>query len=194
MSIDKAISSATRRLLDGVRKPFTAFANNFASLAVSRAELAPRFIKAFGAYQKDTGGTFVSFVALLDPSVPVNDRDSYRAHKAYQAATYLRRLSGRTDVGANRARPMRSNLTNLARAIATIQLWVSDVEAFWKGIGAEFGLKPRQLTKLRQVVSASKPLVDIKAKPQPVKFIHVETADITTAGEVPPSTRKRAAA
>lgn len=181
----KELSSVTRRGIDAIRKPFVNFVKGFKDLAVSRAELAPKFIKAFGAYQKDTGGTFLSFVALLDPSVPVADRDAYRVHPSYAAAQYLRRLSGRTDTGANRARPLRSNLANLARLIATILPVMADAEAFWTGLADQFGLRPRQVAKLRQVVAASKPLVDLHlTRKVPVRIVNVEEPVVpaTSAG------------
>lgn len=159
--------------IHGLKKPFLAFSQQFGILAESRAELAPRFMRVHGSYLQEGGGSFVDFVRLLDPSVPA-DRTAYRAHKGYQAADYLRRLVSRRDVTGNRAKPVRSNLNAMARLIATIQPLVVDQAAFWGGISTEFGLSVRQTTRLKQVVSASQPLIKITAKPQRnVKVIHV---------------------
>ena len=66
---------------------------DFTAMAVSREELAPKFMKAFGLWQAETGSTFVEFVRFLVPEIG-NTRAEYRNHRAYQAADYLRRLVG----------------------------------------------------------------------------------------------------
>lgn len=91
MKIAVAVSAKVRTMIDHIREDFTAFVDGFTALTSARATLSPKFMKAFGAWQAETGGNFVSFVRLLDPEVP-EDRDGYRAHKSYQAADYLRRL------------------------------------------------------------------------------------------------------
>lgn len=85
------LSARVRSAVDKVRGNFTAFVRDFAALQVNRSELAPNFMRAFGLYQAETGGTFVDFVRLLDNTVGTT-RAEYRQHRAYQAADYLRRL------------------------------------------------------------------------------------------------------
>jgi hypothetical protein len=87
---NKQPSTATRKLVDAIRSDFGTYAENFGVITADRASLAPRFMAAFDAWSAETGGTFVAFVRLLDPSVP-EDRDGYRAHNTYQAADFLRR-------------------------------------------------------------------------------------------------------
>jgi hypothetical protein len=190
MANDQAISKKTKKGIDALKKPFMAFSTAFGALAISRAELAPKFMKVYGAYLQETGGSYVDFVRMVDPSVPA-DRAAYREHKSYKAAEYLRRLVARRDVKGNRQKPVRSNLAAMARLIATIQPLVADVEAFWKGLSAEFGLTARQTGRLRQVVGASQPLLKINvARPSPVRVIHVTPEQMTEAAQ---SSRRAAA-
>ena len=84
------------RMIETVRAPFMAYVDDFAQLEQTREELAPRFMRAFNKWQSETGGTFVAFVRLFVPDVPLqsrsNDKGSgYKDHTAYRAADYLRR-------------------------------------------------------------------------------------------------------
>lgn len=87
------LTAKTKALVDAIRKPFTDFSEGYALLTTNRRELAPRFMRAFEAWKGEMNGTFAAFVRVLVPSVP-EARDDYRAHPAYQAADYLRRLGG----------------------------------------------------------------------------------------------------
>lgn len=183
------LSAGTRKMIADIKRPFMAYVNQFAGLAETRAQLAPKFMKIFGKYTSEIGGNFVDFVRVLDPNTP-NDRAEYRIFKSYTAADYLRRLAGRRDTGTNRAKPVRSNLAIMARLLATIQPLVSDGEAFWKGIAGEFGLTARQVTKLRQVVSSAQPIIRITVPhPVPARIVHV-----TPEGEASPRAATRRAA
>lgn len=85
------LSSKVLRAIEEIKKPFTSFTKDFAAIAMRREELAPKFMKAFGLWQAETGGNFVTFIRHLDPSVG-NTRNEYRTHRSYQAADYLRRI------------------------------------------------------------------------------------------------------
>lgn len=116
------LSTKVATLVDTLRIPFRAFVDGFESLTTARAELAPKFMKAFGAWTAETGGTFVGFVREMDPTVP-ESREGYRSHKAYQAADYLRRLSApgrlaREPVPLDQ-RPV-TPLVALSRLVATV--------------------------------------------------------------------------
>lgn len=87
------LTAKTKALVEGIRKPFMDFSEGYRLLTVNRRELAPMFMKAFGAWQGETAGSFIAFVRVLVPAVP-EAREDYRAHPAYQAADYLRRLGG----------------------------------------------------------------------------------------------------
>lgn len=95
------ITSKTRGLIDGIREDFRAYVDDFTQLTVSRETLAPRFMKAFAAWAQETGGPFVAFCRVLEPAIP-EDREGYRAHPAYQAADYLRRLTAAQTGGRER--------------------------------------------------------------------------------------------
>lgn len=169
------MSAALKRQIEALRKPFHAFAHDFGKLAETRAELAPKFMSAYGTYLQQTGGSFVDFCRLIDPSIPA-ERSAYRAHKSYQAADYLRRLVARRDVGARRTRPVRSNVTVLARALGSLLPLVKDQDQFWSGVAAEFGLTQRQVGRLRTVTGEVKPLLDLRGvKPTQTRIVHVPT-------------------
>lgn len=116
-----------------LRTPFMAFSEGFAQLTVSRADLAPRFIKVFEAWKKETNGTFVLFVHTLDPKMPM-ERDSYRNHPTYQAADYLRRLqtgTARTREPVPLAERPVTPLLALARLVATVMPAVDPTGNIW---------------------------------------------------------------
>lgn len=169
------LSASLAKIVDAIRKPFMAFAQQHGAMLQRRAELAPQFMAAFGDWQKETGrGAFVEFCRVIDPSIPV-ERDGYRAHASYQAADYLRRLVGRTDQGNGRATPVRSSSMALARLLATILPLVREKEhdAVWAAVEAEFGFRRGQVVTLQRMTAATQPFLELHAKPQPVKVIHV---------------------
>lgn len=133
------MSAKTKHLVDAVRQPFMAFATDFAAITLTRADLSPKFMKAFGAYASDTGGTFIAFVRLIDPTVPA-DRKAYRAHTSYAAADYLRRLAAAT---ATPRKPIPASkrpatpLVALARMVATVLPLVDPNGKIWDAFVAE---------------------------------------------------------
>lgn len=143
------VSVKTRHLIEAIREPFTAFAEGFSQLRVSREELAPRFVKAFEAWAKETEGSFVAFARLLDADIP-EDREGYRAHPSYQAADYLRRLS----VSAEREpvpeedRPVPA-YTALARLVATVLPIIDQNGQIWSSFVREMRWTEQQGERLR---------------------------------------------
>lgn len=92
----QSLTAKTKKAVDLIRKSFTTFVKDFASLAEKREVLAPRFMKAYNSWAEETGGSFIDFVRYLVPDVPAQSRSNdkgpgYRDHRAYQAADYLRR-------------------------------------------------------------------------------------------------------
>lgn len=188
------LTPALERQIVALRRPFAAFAERFGALSATRAELAPQFMRIFGAYtQQQAGGTFVAFVRKLDPEVPA-ERTAYRAHKSYQAAEYLRRLVARREPGGNRAPAApatRSNLTALARALATILPLVRDVQVVWRAVESELGFTARQVGRLQQVVAATQPLLTLpNARPMTPRVVHMPPVNPVVATE--PSRQTRA--
>lgn len=149
-----AVTAKTRHLIDAIREDFTAFADGFASITSSRAELAPRFMKAFAAWAQETGSTFAAFVRVLDKDVP-EDRDGYRAHPSYQAADYLRRLGagqGR-EVVPEDERPMTAYQA-LAYLVATVMPVVDPTGSIWSAFVREMRWTPEQAERVK--VAAAK--------------------------------------
>lgn len=172
------MTASLQRQVDALRKPFTAFSHQFGALTESRSALAPKFMKTFGVYLTQTGGTFVSFVRLLDATVPA-ERDAYRGHKSYQAAEYLRRLVSRREPGARSTSRGSSALVNFARMVKTVLPIVRGEDTVWRALESECGFTARQITRLRSVVNATAPLLTLSGHPRPMlaRVIHVKTVD-----------------
>jgi hypothetical protein len=83
------LSAKITNQINALRPTFMGYAAEFGALDVKRNELAPKFMRAFHAWQAEAKGSFIAFVRLLDPSVPA-ERDGYRANTVYKAADYLR--------------------------------------------------------------------------------------------------------
>jgi hypothetical protein len=186
-------TAVTKRLIDNLKRPFMQFAGEFKRMSEKRTDLAPKFMTAFAKWVQDNGGgTFVSFVQFIDPTVPL-DRDSYRVHASYMAADWLRRQSGqRRDQGANRQKPIRSNVTMAARLIATLLPLIKDHDRVWEGFATEFGLTKRQKTRLMAAVASAKPIIQLPAPKHAMtpKIVHVAPEE----GTVTESLRQTAAA
>lgn len=181
-TVGAKITPALRKQIDTLRKPFMSYAKDFTLVQESREELAPRFMKIFGAYMQATGESFVAFVRTIDPTVP-QDRDGYRAHRSYQAAEYLRRLRNQGSQ-QGRAKPVRSRLAVTARLLGTLASIVKDPGEFWNGIASELTLTPRQITRLRDMAKAMQPVIDVsKIKPVDVKIVHQEVSESTVTAE-----------
>lgn len=165
----ETLSAKTRKLVEAVRPAFTQFAADFEALTVKRSELAPKLMKAYGAVQSETGISFVGFVRLMDPTVPVS-REAYRAHKTYAAADYLRRLAaGRPSAAAGpRITPeAETPLDVLSRLVAAI-LPNLDAPIFWTSFAQVCAphWSERQMTTLRSRVES---LTAVGIKPIPIR-------------------------
>jgi hypothetical protein len=169
----EGLSARLRALLTRVRRPFMAFAEGFEALTTSRAQLAPEFMRAHATFQQEVGGSFVAFVRLIDPSVP-EDREGYRNHRSYQAAEYLRRLVNQAEAIAERQRrrdageaPAPSPQTvALATVIATLLTLAPEADVQVWTMLEEIGLRPRQLSRLRELTSEAE-TINLEA-PAPV--------------------------
>ena len=163
---DVVLSKKTTALLEEVKVGFGAFSSDFNLLTSGRAELAPRFMRAFEAWQKETAGTFVAFVRILDPALP-NGRNDYRNHSSYQAALYLQGLATRGDkpaVVAGKApiAPLRA----LARVLATILPLIDDKGILWATFLKQLHWSPAQVAKLQHMVDSEKALMILPGQPK----------------------------
>jgi hypothetical protein len=157
----KEPTQKTLRMIDDIRRPFLSFVDDFGAITQSRAELAPRFMRAFGAWSHDTAGSFVAFVRLLVPEVPTA-RDAYRAHPAYQAADYLRRKAADDAVGERPQVPPEDRPATpgraLAKVLAAILPMLSDPEALWAAFIQELHWTPEQIARLQGAINREGPI------------------------------------
>lgn len=162
------VSSKVLKAVDAIKKPFTQFVKDFASLATSREELAPKFMKAANAWMEETSGTFVDFVRYLVPDVGAT-RNEYRAHRAYQAADYLRRLV------AQQARARREPTTEgtvapatpmnaMASLVASIMPLIPEDQKhrLWESFYVNLHWSQRQVERLQGLIGDADPLVNIR--------------------------------
>jgi hypothetical protein len=163
-----ALSTKLTRQIDAIRGPFASFTRDFSALVERREELAPKFMKAFGAFQAETTLTFVSFVRHLDPSVP-EGRNDYRNHRAYQAADYLRRLVARRTQKANaeggeQAQASRPTppMDVLARFMAALIPAVADASKIWQALETELNWTDRQVSRLKSLTEMAHPLLHLQ--------------------------------
>jgi hypothetical protein len=157
------LSAKLTAVIDNLRRPFKAFVSEFKALSLSRAELAPAFMEAFGHYEKETEGSFIAFCRLVDPSIPA-ERDLYRNDPSYQAATYLRRLVQQTETtkktGKRKGPKPATPLVALARFVATVLPVVDPTGAIWAAFVAEMHWSERQAARVQAL--------GLKAGPVPV--------------------------
>lgn len=148
-----ALSIKTRNLVDAIREQFFAFVDQFQQMTISRAELAPKFMRAFAAWQLESGGTFVGFVRLLDPKIP-EGRDAYRRTPTYQAADYLRRLLAQADREPipEENRPVSAYLA-LARLVATVLPAVDPTGVIWQAFVREMNWSEAAAERLKTVAA-----------------------------------------
>ena len=158
------LSAKVKRAIETLRAPFKAFTADLAALTVSRAQLAPAFMKAFETFKTETELGLADFTRQFDPTVPA-DRDGYRQHKAYQAADYLRRIV------AQSARPQRADrpqaatpLDGMARLIASMLplLSADQVPRLWESVERELHWSDRQVSALQHRVDAAEALVNVR--------------------------------
>lgn len=168
--VEGGLSARLRALITRIRRPFMAFSEGYQALTQSRSQLAPEFMRAYGTYMNEVGGSFVSFVRLLDPEVP-EDREGYRNHRSYQAAEYLRRLVNQSEAVAERRRRREAGeapaptpqTVALATLIATVLTLAPEAEdQVWHALNT-LGLRPRQLDRLRGMLEETEP-IDLEAE------------------------------
>ena len=124
----------------------------------ARAELAPKFVRAYNAFKTDTEGSFVSFVRLFDETIPT-DREGYREHKTYQAALYLRRVvdnQAKPAIPASK-RPV-TPLVALARLLATVLPDMPDHDILWAAFVKEMRWSQGQVARLQTIVNREGPI------------------------------------
>lgn len=147
----KELSAAASKAVNGIRDDFSAFVDGFISLESDRAAFAPKFMRAFEVWAKDTEGNFVGFVRQLDPKVP-EDRDGYRAHTTYQAADYLRRLNAQTNRDAREVpedeRPVSLN-TALIYLVATVMPLVDPTGSIFSAFAKEMHWDAEQQERIK---------------------------------------------
>lgn len=144
------LSAKLETVIDNLRRPFKAFVSQFKEMTVSRAELAPLFVQAYTAFEKETEGSFIQFCRLVDPTIPP-DRASYRNDSGYQAATYLRRLVQQAQAAPTRKRGPKpaTPLVALARFVATVLPVVDPTGAIWSAFVAEMHWSERQAQRVQ---------------------------------------------
>lgn len=153
------LSPKVAHLVEDIRRPFMELSDLQGGLQRSAKTLAPRFMKAFGAWQTETGGTFIAFVMVLDPEVPA-DRAGYRGHSSYQSAEYLRRLmAAKTKPAEDAEDPADRPATpfeTLAVVLGTLADYV-DMAAVWAAFEKKLRWTPAQIRRLQQRVGESPP-------------------------------------
>lgn len=164
------LPAKVERAVKAITAPFRAFVKSFGALAVSREELSPKFMKAFGLWQAETGGTFVEFIRFLVPGVP-SVRAEYRNHRAYQAADYLRRLAGnaarKPRTAAERASAPAPPTDVIARIMASLMEVIPEgrqQDTVWAALQSQAHWTNRQIQRLQTQVEHVDPLVHIRAR------------------------------
>lgn len=178
------LSARVRKAVDGIRQPFTDYVAAFKALTTTRAELAPKFMKAFAlwaAEQPDGQADFTMFVRFLDPSVP-ESRAEYRLHAAYIAADNLRSLNNRMQRQARAAATTNgetagtaeqpaggrlspvSHVTAIARLLKAVAPLLSPETQpmLWAALQSQLGWSENQVKRIQNLVSQVDPLVVIR--------------------------------
>ncbi len=185
------LSAQHKRTLQALKRPVVDAARSFGAVREKLVDLAPRVIKLFhGITAEHERVTFVEFVRMFDPSVPMHaaDRDGtigYRNHRVYYTLAYMRRL---VQQGGKRRgqQGVRDSATDaLARTLATILQIVSEPEPVWNAIQQEFAFSERLMTRLRKRVDATQPLIKLETA-RPAKIggvIHMDRLAPVAEGE-----------
>ncbi len=92
----KPLGARVVKQIDAIREAFNSYTSQLAAITERRAEFAPKFMKVFHAWQAETKGTFVAFVRVLVPELPM-DTKGYKGHVAHIAADNLRTLYNRLE-------------------------------------------------------------------------------------------------
>lgn len=192
IAVSAELSKRVENAISAIKRPFTMFVKDFAALASSREELAPKFMRAFGMWQTETAGTFVGFVRMLAPEIG-NTRQEYRSHRAYQAADYLRRVtSGAARRPSNNAEGHIGPATPtdaFARLMSSFLTLIPEPQqaTLWQAVSVQLNWTDRQVTRLQTQVEHVAPLVDVKTR---AGHIRLAVPDVS---EKPSSTAAAAA-
>lgn len=169
-TVTDELSKKVLSAIETIRKPFVSYVKDFAALGVKRSELAPKFMKVFGMWQAETGGTFVAFVRYLAPEIG-NTRQEYRVHPTYAAADYLRRLTGNAErrgprTQAERAAAPAPPTDAIARIVAAFMAIIPEAQKghLWEAMSTELHWTERQVARLQTQVEHVDPLVEIKGR------------------------------
>lgn len=183
-----SLSAAHKRTLQALRRPVVDAARSFGAVREKLTDLAPKVLRLFNALVAEHERlTFVEFVRMFDPSVPMHaaDRDGtigYRNHRVYYTMAYMRRLTQQGGRPRGQQGVRDSATDALARTLATILQIVSEPEPVWAAIQAEFQFSERLMTRLRKRVDATKPLIKLEAS-KPAKVAGVIHMERITTGE-----------
>lgn len=190
------LTQDTRRKVETLRTTFSSYADSLKQAFTKREELVQPVMKLYGLCMSEIPNlSYVQFMGMLDPSIPINQRDDktvdgrlikgYRAHPTYIAGEYVRRLALQNQRGTKSdgtgARQRGPNATErLARLLATMVPLVKDAEAFWLAVGGELQVDGSALAKLRRLTDSTEPLLRLpqltQAKRFPVRVLHVVPA------------------
>lgn len=173
------LSSKVQTAIDKVKAPFMAYVRGSISLDQKRRDLAGPFMKAFGAWQAETQGTFVDFVRIFVPDLPEKTAE-YKAHSAYAAADYLRREAAKASraarTGANndgtsaqtspqdRPAPAGDTIARLTAAIMQILHTENQQNRFLEIMAAELNWDAKRVENLKAQIVNVAPVVEIKGR------------------------------
>jgi hypothetical protein len=195
------LSGGLKRQIESMRDQFGEYGAAFRAAWTKREELCEPFFRLFGAVQAEQSCTFVQFVGLMDPTVPVDQRDDdprtgtkgYRSHPSYNAALYMQRLQQqrnrerqREEAGDQTNRPRALNARErLARVLASMVQVIRDgeIERFWSGIGEELDLDTQSLARLRKDTESAEPIIRIPENMRPASKLPVRIIHMVRPGE-----------
>lgn len=193
------LSAKTKKAIDQIKGAFKQFVTAFAALGEKRADLSPKFMKAFGLWQAETAGTFVDFVRFLVPEIGTK-REEYRQHRAYQAADYLRRLAQQANRGEQRRRTPEERATApvtamdaMARLLASFIPIIPEQEQakIWESLHEVLHWSDRQVLRMQTLIDEAQPLVVAKigrGNAQEIPNLRLAVGVVTTAEEDEPRT------
>lgn len=175
----KPLSAVVARAVDAIRLTFSSFVDDFAAFTISGEDLAPRFMKTYRKWEAETGGSFVAFVRLLVPALPM-DVKGYKAHSAYASADYLRREAARMErqgtTPVERAQAIANRPASprvaMARLMASIMPLIAPdaLAVLYDAMRTQLNWTDNQVAGLRELVGEETPLVRIR----PPRGVHID--------------------
>lgn len=187
----KPLSARIVKMIDGIRDPFVGYADALKTVNERRADFAPKFMKVFHAWQAETEDSFIAFVRVLVPDLPM-ERKVYIKHPASIAADNLRSLYNRLERGkaktpAERAQAIQNKpvaprvaFTRILAAFLPF-LDASGVEQLRKVMSDQLHWTPGQINSVVADSTAAPPLVRVKAP----KGVEIEHSLKLSPGPVP---------